>query len=164
MRTKHWIVAVLVVAVVASAQAYALTMDKEPEEAPQAAEIEVPRSAPGPDRVVSQESPADVEPADDPVVEVPAPVVPVAPEAPSTQGPIAVETLIVGFHKGLSGAVMEAIVRAAGATPVATVSGPDTIVVSVDKADRDATIAQLEAHFLVDYVAVPAAPRVTSSL
>ena len=143
MRAKHWIVVALFVAVVASTQAYALTMDKEPEVAPQTAEVEAPRRAAlGTERVVSQV----------------APEVPVAPALPDG------ETLIVGFQKNLSSELMEAIVRAAGATPASTVPAPGTLVVSVDDADRDATVAQLESHLLVDYVAVPAGPRATSSL
>jgi hypothetical protein len=149
MRAKHWIAVVLFVAVVASTQAYALTMDKEPAVAPQAAEVEGLQSASRADPVVS---PAGVEPVEesaDRQIDL--------PEPPAAKAPVDVGTLIVGFKSQLGDTLMEAIVRAAGAKPVSTVSAPGTVVVSVDKADRAATIAQLEANPLVANVAAPTA-------
>lgn len=152
MRTKHWIVVGLFISVVASAQAYAVATNSthKSDRRAAAAEVDQPRTSAGPRQVVAQDTPAEAEPD--------------APRANESVGNV--ETLIVGFKQDFGGKLLEAIVRAAGATPGNAVSAPGTLVVTVDKAELDETVAQLEKHVLVDYVAVPqpSAPSVSSSL
>ena len=139
MRTKHWIVAVLAVGAIASTQAYALTGGRRPV-AQQAA-----NSPFSPDvdlgGVAEAQTPKDLPQAI--VAEI------------HPQAPVEVETVIVGFKNGLGEAVKEALIRAAGAVPTEAVPGPETIVATVDRAELDAAVKQLEANLLVDYVAVP---------